>query len=68
MLQKETNKSPTKINDRKSKIICPLTYVLDVGPYTGTKIVLSRTRSASYVTKSDTKARIANLKIKAIAT
>ena len=55
---------PLKLmKQRKSKIFCPLTHVLNVGPYTSTKIVLSRTRSTSYVTESDTKAHIANLKI-----
>ena len=60
---------PLKLmKQRKSKIICPITHVLDVGPYTDTKIVLSGIRSASYVTESDTKARIADLKIKPIVT
>ena len=56
------------MKQKQSKIICPLTHVLDVGPYTGTKIVLYGIRSASYVNESDTKARIADLKIKPIAT
>ena len=65
-LQKET-KSPTKTNETKKKQnILPPTHVSDVEPYTGTKIVFSETRSASYVTKSDTKAHIDDLKIKPI--
>ena len=68
MLQKET-KTPIKFNETKKKQnILPLTHVPDVEPYTGTKIVFSGTRSDSYVTKSDTKACMANLKIEPVAT
>ena len=56
------------MKQRKSKIFWPLTHVKDVGPYTGTKIVFFGTRSSSYVTESDTKACIADLKIKPIVT
>ena len=60
---------PLKLmKQRKSKIFCPLAHVPDVGPYTGTKIVLSGTKSASYVIESDTKACIVDLKIKPIVT
>ena len=52
----------------KSKVISLLTHVPGIGHYTGTKIVLSGTRCASYVTETDTKARIADLKIKQLAT
>ena len=35
------------MKQRKIKIICPLTHFSDVGPYTGTKIVFSGSRSTS---------------------
>lgn len=37
------------MKQRKSKIICPLTHVTDVGPYTATKIVFSRTKNVTKV-------------------
>ena len=58
--QKKQSLSLKLIKQRKSRIICPLTHVPDVGPYTCTKTVLSGTKSVSY----DTKVRNADLKNK----
>ena len=59
------NSLPLKaINQRTSKSIWPLTHVPDVELYTGTKIVLSGIRNALYVTESDIKVHIADLKTK----
>ena len=70
------SKSPTKINESKQslhrkvmnqktgKSIWPLTNVLNVELYTGTKIVLSGIRNVLCVTELDIKAHIADLKTK----
>lgn len=55
------------MKQRKSQISCPLTHAMDVGPYIGTKIVCSRIKNITFVTKSNTKVCIAYLKIKPIA-
>ena len=66
---KKKQSLPLKLTKQRiNKIFCPLIHIPDVGPYIGTKIVLSGTRNVSYATESNTKARIADLKIKPIAT